>query len=261
MYVRADPQRMIQVLINLISNAIKYNRPQGEVRLACVELPDDLMRLQVVDTGPGIPAEQQHLLFTPFERLGASATDIQGTGLGLALSRNLVHSMGGRIGVESAAGEGSTFWVEMRRVQPEAVVRTVEEPEGVLVSRTYTTQRRLLYVEDVVANVRLVEEILERRPSITVLPAMQGSLGVELAGQHLPDLILLDLHLPDVSGTEVLATLRESPETRDIPVVILTADATRQEQARVADLGAQDYVTKPIGVRQLLELVDRYLAD
>lgn len=169
--------------------------------------------------------------------------------------------MGGRIGVESAAGEGSTFWVEMRRVQPEAVVRTVEEPEGVLVSRAYTTERRLLYVEDVVANVRLVEEILERRPSITVLPAMQGSLGVELADQHLPDLILLDLHLPDMRGTEVLASLRETPETRDIPVVILTADATRQEQARVAELGAQGYVTKPIGVRQLLELVDRYLAD
>ena len=133
------------------------------------------------------------------------------------------------------------------------------QPDGVLETRPYAQPKSLLYIEDVVANVRLVEEILSRRPSITVLAAMQGSLGVELARQHQPDLILLDLHLPDVGGRDVLAALRETRETRDIPVVVLTADATRQEQARLESLGVTAYATKPVGVRQLLELVDRHL--
>jgi len=258
-YVLADRQRLTQVVINLISNAIKYNRHRGTVT---VEAEEDggRIRLSVADTGAGIDPDQLPRLFTPFDRLDAAASGIDGTGLGLALSRRLVEAMGGRIGVRSRRGVGTTFWVELETARPAAVDATDAATEDLLGTREYAAELRVLYVEDVVANVRLVEEIFARRPSIRLIPAMQGRLGIELARDHHPHLIFLDLHLPDIAGVDVLAALRRDAATRAIPVVILTADATRQELDRLRRLGARSYETKPIGVRRLLELVDDHAA-
>jgi signal transduction histidine kinase/ActR/RegA family two-component response regulator len=256
-YVLADRQRLTQVVINLISNAIKYNRHHGIVTVE-VEALDGCIRLSVADTGEGIEPDMLPRLFTPFERLGAAASGIDGTGLGLALSRRLVEAMGGRIGVKTRRHVGSTFWVELQSARPAAVEAAGDAGEGLLAVREYPSELRVLYVEDVVANVRLVEEIFARRPSIRLIPAMLGRLAIDLARDHHPHLIFLDLHLPDMTGADVLAALRADAATRGIPVVILTADATRREVDRLRRLGAGSYETKPIGMRRLLELVDEH---
>jgi CheY-like chemotaxis protein/anti-sigma regulatory factor (Ser/Thr protein kinase) len=256
-YVLADRQRLTQVVINLISNAIKYNRHRGTVTVELV-LDEGRVRLSVADTGEGIEPDLLPRLFTPFERLDAAASGIDGTGLGLALSRRLVEAMGGRIGVRSRRGVGTTFWVELEVAQPAAVEAADGAGEELLATREYASELRVLYVEDVVANVRLVEEIFARRPSIRLIPAMLGRLGIELARDHHPHLIFVDLHLPDMTGADVIAALRRDAATRGIPVVVLTADATRREVDKLKRLGARAYETKPIGMRRLLELVDEH---
>jgi signal transduction histidine kinase/CheY-like chemotaxis protein len=256
-YVLADRQRLTQVVINLISNAIKYNRHRGTVSVE-VERDENSVRLSVTDTGEGIEQDLLPRLFTPFERLDAAASGIDGTGLGLALSRRLVEAMGGRIGVKSRRGTGTTFWVELEVARPAAVDGADGASEDLLSTREYPSELRVLYVEDVVANVRLVEEIFARRPSIRLIPAMLGRLGIELARDHHPHLIFIDLHLPDMAGADVLAALRSDAATRGIPVVVLTAHATRREIEKLKRLGARSYETKPIGMRRLLELVDEH---
>jgi signal transduction histidine kinase len=258
-YARADNQRLKQVIINLLSNAVKYNREGGEVTVSVEPEGSDRIRIAVADTGSGIDQESLERLFTPFERLNAGS-DVQGTGLGLALSRSLVEAMGGTLTVSSAPGEGSTFTVELARGEPVAVAAADTREHELVGERSYDGERSLLYIEDTVANVRLVEEILSSRPSIRLLPAGMGSLGLELATEHRPDLVLLDLHLPDIDGDEILARLRADERTKDIPVVILSADATDRTPGPLLEAGAQAYLTKPIGVRELLEVVDTYIA-
>jgi signal transduction histidine kinase/CheY-like chemotaxis protein len=258
-YVVADGERLKQVLTNLVVNAIKYNRPEGEVTIEVEAVGEERIRLSVTDTGMGIPEDAIARLFVPFERLDAALSDVEGTGLGLALSRSLVEAMGGSIGVESAVGAGSRFWCELLSGEP-AVVERAREEFPLLAIREYAEQRRLLYIEDTVTNVRLVEEILRRRPSVHLDAAMLGELGLELARERAPDLILLDLHLPDLGGEEVLTRLRAEPATRDTPVVVLSADATGRPREPLLAAGALDYLTKPIEVRALLELIDRVLA-
>jgi signal transduction histidine kinase len=260
-YVMADNQRLKQVLINLLSNAVKYNRDGGEVRISVESAGDDRVRVAVSDEGHGIPPQELDKLFVPFERLQAGATDVQGTGLGLALSRALCEAMEGEIGVQSAPGQGSSFWLTLRRSEPSAVREATAREEASPVKRVYTRSKTLLYIEDTVANVRLVEAILELRPQVKLIPAIQGRLGLSLAQEHLPDLILLDLHLPDMGGEEVLRLLREDERTQDIPVVILTADATNRQLDRLLADGAHAYLTKPIGVRRFLEVADELLAE
>jgi CheY-like chemotaxis protein len=249
------------VVINLISNAIKYNRPGGEVHVSVDVAAADRLRINVADTGDGLDAASQAKLFVPFERLNAGAAGVDGTGLGLALSRTLVEAMHGNVGVTSSPGDGSTFWVELGRGEPAAVQRVNGDDSRLLALREYASERRLLYIEDTVANIRLIEAILERRPSIRVLPAMLGQLGLELAREHRPDLILLDLHLPDLGGEEILAQLRAHGTTCAIPVVILTADATKRQLDTLLAAGARDFLTKPIGVRRLLEVVDETMGE
>ncbi|MGH2656418.1 MAG: ATP-binding protein [Actinomycetota bacterium] len=251
-YVMADRQRLRQVLLNLVSNAVKYNRPNGEVRVSFRER-DGRARLEVADTGPGIPPEDRERLFVPFERLGQ--TEAEGTGLGLALSKGLVEAMGGSIGMESRDGEGSLFWVELfeaRAPVPSARGAELEEP---LESEVPDRARTVLYIEDNPVNLGLVDKILARRPGIRLLSAMRGGLGLELARLHRPDLILLDVHLPDMPGEEVLRRLREDPATRHVPVVVISADAMPERVQRLLAAGARAYLTKPLDVRRLLNLV------
>jgi len=260
-YVLADNQRLKQVLTNLVVNAIKYNRRGGELRVTIERADGDRIRIAVHDNGRGIAEPSLERVFEPFERLDAAATGIEGSGLGLALSRGLVEAMGGRIGATSTAGAGSTFWFELARGEPDAVLGVPKEDYPVLAVRSYATERKILYVEDTVTNVRLIEEILKRRPSVKLIPALQGQLGLDLAREHAPDMVLLDLHLPDIGGEQVLARLAADERTARIPVVVLSADATKAMREPLLTAGARAYLTKPIDVSRLLEVVDRFAGD
>jgi PAS domain S-box-containing protein len=259
-FVLSDLQRLKQVLLNLLSNAVKYNRPGGTVTVQWHQVDGDVV-IDVIDTGNGIPERLQDRLFRPFERLGAEMTGVQGTGLGLALSSRLVESMGGTITVESSA-TGTTFTVRLASaLRPEAndSIDWLDEhpPDTPPLASHHLT---VLYIEDNVSNLRLVERALALRPGTVVMAAMQGSIGVELARQHQPGLILLDLNLPDIHGLEVLRLLKADPITEATPVVVITADAMSgaADKARVA--GAIDVVFKPIDVKGLLDIVDGVLA-
>jgi PAS domain S-box-containing protein len=255
-HVSADRQRLGQVLLNLLSNGVKYNVDKGVVTVTSTRVTGDRLRLGVIDTGPGIRPEEVHLLFTPFERLGADQTTVEGTGLGLALCKRLVDAMGGEMLVDTTTGKGTTFWVELTTATPpvtEEVGQLAPEEVGVPV----TGLRTVLYVEDNLSNFELIERVLARRPNVELIPAMTGDLGLDLARQHVPDLILLDLHLPDVRGDEVLVRLRTDPKTSHIPVLVLSADATPGEIKRLLASGAEDYLTKPLDVPSFLRALDR----
>src|SRR5450755_3255645 len=260
-YVCADEQRIRQIMLNLLSNAVKYNYPGGRVTITVGDEPGDQLRVSVTDTGRGIAGQDVGRLFLPFERLDAAQAGVEGAGLGLALSRDLIEAMGGTTGVTSIQGEGSTFWIELPATEPVAVSQLAIERDVVVSSRDYATGKTVLYVEDMVENFRLVEQILKQRPSVTLLPAMLASVALDLARQHRPDMILLDLRLPDMPGSQVLLRLRADARTRDIPVVILSADATRQRIDQFRADGVVDYLTKPIDVRSLLRTVDSALGE
>jgi signal transduction histidine kinase/CheY-like chemotaxis protein len=252
-HAMADRQRLQQVLLNLLSNAVKYNRDGGRVAVSSA-VTSGRVRLAVRDTGPGIAPAMLARLYTPFERLGADRSGVEGTGLGLALTKRLVEAMEGALHVESAVGEGTTFTVELSVAA--APVESVAE-QALPAPASMPQRGTLLYIEDNVANLRLVERIMSFRPGLTLLPAMQGSRGLELARSHHPRVIVLDLHLPDCDGTDVLAQLRADAGTRDIPVVILSADATPARVTHLLAEGAAAYLTKPLDVPEFLALVDR----
>lgn len=255
-HVFADRQRVHQVLLNLLSNAAKYNRIQGTVVVSCKQDDPDWLSISVTDTGMGIPAERLGMLFTAFERLGAEHGSEEGTGIGLALSKRLTEAMGGTLEAVSALGQGSTFTLRLPRV--EGPVDRYERLNGRASApeRTEAPRRVVLHIEDNLANLTLVERILEQRPGLEVVAAMYGRLGLELANDHRPDIVLLDLHLPDMSGDQVLQRLRDNPATATIPVVIVSADATPGQVQRLLSAGAAAYLTKPIDVRELLRLID-----
>lgn len=256
-HVRSDRQRLGQVLLNLLSNAVKYNASEGTVTVTCLMADDGKVRVGVTDTGPGIPPDKVPLLFTPFERLGAEATSEEGAGLGLALSKSLVEAMDGRMVADSMMGKGTTFWVELRAAEAPGAATTDEIEDAS--PRQYGRTSRVLYIEDNLSNLKLIERLLERRAEVELISAMTGALGTDLARQHAPDLILLDLDLPDIRGDRVLSRLRRDPRTAGIPVVILSADATPGEIKRLLAAGAADYLTKPIEVPAFLRIVDDIL--
>lgn len=256
----ADPHRLKQVVLNLLSNAVKYNREGGAVTIGCESLPSGISRISVTDEGPGLTPDELERLFTPFERLGAATTTVPGTGLGLALSRALTEAMHGTLGVRSAPGTGSTFFVDLITAPPAATGDIVAGHEvDRLAPIDQGVHSTILFVEDTLSNVELVESILQLRPAVRLIPAMQGQLGLELARQHRPDLILLDLHLPDIGGETILRELKGDPATAAIPVVMLSADATSGQTERLLHAGASAYLTKPIRVTMFLETVDHCL--
>ncbi len=261
-YAGADNQRLKQVLLNLVSNAIKYNRDGGSVVIRLEQSAGNRISLLVTDSGKGISEEQLAKVFNPFERLEAAQGRIEGTGLGLTLSRLLVEAMGGTLTVESERDVGSTFTVALASATALFASDTGEfevtaDPSPASGSSEQSVS--LLYVEDNISNFELVERVLARRPEISLLAAMDGSLALDLAREHHPDLILLDLHLPGMTGEEVLHRLKADPATRDIPVVVVSADATDGQIKKLRESGAHDYITKPIEVRTFLRAVDNAL--
>jgi PAS domain S-box-containing protein len=252
-HVYADRQRLLQVLLNLLSNGVKYNRAEGTVSVTVVR-QKNVTRISVSDTGPGIAPEDAERVFKPFDRLGAERSGVQGTGVGLTLSKHLVEQMGGTIELVSEPQAGATFVVSLPTAPPpekakvlSPPTRTGSVPDGML---------RVLHIEDNLANLELVEQILARSGSVDLRAAMYGSLGLELAREHRPDLILLDLHLPDMTGAQVLEQLRADPGTAEVPVVVVSADATPNQIRTLQAGGVLAYLTKPIDVHELLRVVE-----
>ena len=258
--VLADRQRLKQVLLNLLANAVKYNRNAGRVIVDLAPQPDVRFRISIIDEGPGIPPEKRSLLFSPFERLGAEAGLREGTGLGLALSKRLVEAMGGTIG-ESAPASGSCFWIEFPQTKDVSSQHRTAPKLTAPLAGLNGQSKTLLYIEDNVSNLTLIEHLLCEYPPIKLISAMQASLGIELASRHQPDLILLDVHLPDLSGAEVLSRLKTEPRTSDIPVVVLSADATKSQIDRLMAAGAKDYLTKPIEIDRFSKVVGAHLCE
>ena len=258
--ILADRQRLKQVLLNLLSNAVKYNRHAGRVVVDLAPQDGGRFRISISDEGPGIPADKRARLFSPFDRLGAERTETQGTGLGLALSKRLTEAMGGSIG-EGGPALGACFWVEFPIVKGVHEQIDSNRTAAVELGQLSSEAKTLLYIEDNLSNLSLVEDLLRGSTPIKLISAMQGQLGIELAMRHQPDLILLDVHLPDINGPEVLARLKARPRTRDIPVVVLSADATRTQINRLMALGAIEYLTKPLDVDCFLKVIEQHFCE
>lgn len=253
--VLADRQRLRQVLINLVSNAIKYNRLGGKVYIGAV-VDGEQVRVMVRDTGLGIRPEDLSRLFSPFERLEAEQTGIEGTGLGLAVSRQLMLCMKGDIDVQSSLGQGSTFSLQLKRAYGRVELETAEMPLAETPSSAPQVRRQVLVIEDNPSNVALMQALLVRRPEWDLHIAADGETGLNIARQNHPEMILLDLHLPGLGGEAVLTQLKKDPTCEPCKVVVISADALPSTQARLRALGAHDYLTKPIDVKRFLNLLD-----
>ncbi len=260
-YVYADRTRVKQVLLNLLSNAIKYNRVGGTVVVDCAAISRERIRVSVTDTGAGLTSDKLAQLFQSFNRLGREGSAEEGTGIGLVVSKRLIELMGGAIGVESSVGSGSIFWIELN---------VTDEPQLGVDAVSLATQvpppaendmrlRTLLYVEDNPANLLLVEQLIARRTDMRLLSAGDASLGISLARAHQPEIILMDINLPGISGVEALKLLREDPLTKHIPVIAISANAMPHDIRKGMESGFFRYLTKPIKVNEFMETVDAAL--
>jgi len=256
-FASADRTRVKQVLINLLSNAIKYNREHGTVEVKCIESTPERLRISVKDTGEGLAPEKLAQLFQPFNRLGQESSCEEGTGIGLVVTKQLVELMGGTIGVESTVGVGSEFWIDLLRdVTPQLAAGNAMSSEPALQTQENATPRILLYVEDNPANLMLVEQIIESHPQVRMLSARDGNLGIALARAHLPDVILMDINLPGISGIQALKILRKDPATMHIPVVAISANAMPRDIEKGLEAGFFRYLTKPIKINEFMNALD-----
>ncbi|HCE46047.1 MAG TPA: hypothetical protein DET40_21080 [Lentisphaeria bacterium] len=257
-FVHADRTRLKQIIINLISNAIKYNRERGTVVVDCTVSAPERIRISVADTGEGLDPEKMAQLFQPFNRLGQEATGVPGTGIGLVVTKRLAELMDGVLGVESTVGEGSVFWCEL--VSAEAPKLAVHGGESEIPAPQQLPdgmpRRTLLYVEDNPANMKLVEQLMERYPDIRLVTAVNGTLGIKLARSSKPKVILMDINLPGISGVEALKILQEDPDTMHIPVVAISANAMPRDIAKGLEAGFFRYITKPIKVKEFMETLN-----
>ena len=254
-FVLADRTRLKQVLINLFFNAVKYNKPEGTVVVDCTAASPESVRISVTDTGAGLPEEKLAQLFQPFNRLGKETGVEEGTGIGLVVAKRLVELMGGSIGVDSTVGAGTVFWIELT---PCAAPQLIDAGTDSAVSNqasvaSSTAPRTLLYVEDNPANLRLVEELIARRRDLRLLSAADGMLGIELAREFIPEVILMDINLPGISGIEAMRILRTDPATAHIPIVAISANAIPGDIRKGLDAGFFRYLTKPIVVNEFMD--------
>jgi len=259
--VYADRTRVKQVLINLLSNAVKYNLPMGTVAVTCEVLPEDRVRVCIQDSGEGLSAQKVGQLFQPFNRLGQENGGKEGTGIGLVVSKRLVEFMGGAIGVTSEVGQGSRFWIDLDLVPAamQGLPAPEPRPQAAEVRRRGEGVYTVLYVEDNLANLQLVEQILARRPEMTLLSARDGPRGIALARTLQPDVILLDINLPGMNGFQVMAQLGRDPLTASIPVLAISANAMPHDLKRGMDAGFLGYLTKPINVEEFMDSLERAL--
>jgi CheY-like chemotaxis protein len=257
-FVRADRTRLKQVLINLLSNAIKYNRPGGAVVVDYATDSPTRTRVNVRDSGAGLAPEKLDQLFKSFNRLGQENTSEEGTGIGLVMAKRLVELMGGVIGVESTVGVGSVFWLELDSVDAPHFINGKTEPAAAARAevRHGAPMRTLLYVEDNPANLKLVERLIERRPDLRLLTAVNANLGIAIARDKQPTVILMDINLPGISGTQALALLAEDPLTAHIPVLAISANAMPRDIERGLEAGFLRYLTKPINVLEFMSALD-----
>jgi len=260
-FVSADRTRLKQVLINLLTNAIKYNSKGGNVVVDCAAGVSQRIRINVKDTGAGLTPEMLDKLFQPFNRLGREKSAEEGTGIGLVMSKRLVELMGGTIGVESTVGAGSVFWFELApEAAPQLTLDSAAPAEVVAqLVRPEATLRTILYVEDNPANLRLVEQLIGRYPNMRLLSAGDGKSGIALAQAHRPDVILMDINLPGISGIEAMAILRVDPATAHIPVVALSANAMPRDVNKGLKAGFFSYLTKPINLDEFIKTVNEAL--
>ena len=258
-FLLTDRQRLKQVMLNLLANAVKYNHEGGSVTVFYHDDRPDRLSIWVTDTGPGISQEDRERLFIPFDRLGAEQRGVEGTGLGLALTKALVQAMNGSIGVESEVGRGSSFWVSLPRTEAPEPSHDHEAPSGTFAPLSIRG-RTVLYIEDNPSNHTLMERLLVDRLDMRLLTAIQGRMGLDLAREHAPHLIVLDAHLPDTSGQEVLSGLRADPVTRETPVIVMSADGSPGQMRRMMTAGANAFLTKPLDVKLFLETVAEALA-
>ena len=260
-FVKADRTRLKQVLMNLFLNAIKYNKPHGSVTVSYSHKPDQRLRICVRDTGMGLSPDLLQQLFQPFNRLGQEAGQEEGAGIGLVVAKQLVQAMDGAIGAESAVGEGSVFWIELNTTStPQLVVSKSDALAPVLPPvPAGSPVRTVLYVEDNPANLELIKQLFARRPDLNLLTATDAILGVEAARTQQPDVILMDINMPGMSGIEALGILRADPSTAHIPVMALSANAMPRDIERALVHGFFRYVTKPIKVNELMLALDEAL--
>ncbi len=258
--IRADRVRLRQILLNILSNAVKYNRENGKVIIDSESRAENKQRISITDTGAGLSRQQQDKLFTAFERMGAEQSEVEGSGIGLVITKKIVDLMGGEIGVRSEVGKGSTFWVEMPGENLSSKMEdNVKEKHRGKKNIMSNEKKNVLYIEDNPANLRLVTQILSRSEDINLLTALEPLRGLELAKEYQPDLILLDINLPGISGYDVLDELRKNQQTENIPVIAISANAMEKDLQKGKDAGFSDYITKPIDVVELLETVNKKL--
>jgi CheY-like chemotaxis protein len=261
LFVWADRIRLKQVLINLLSNAIKYGQANGTVVVGCTMRTPERVRVSVTDTGAGLARDKLMQLFQPFNRLGQERSTEEGTGIGLVMSKRLVELMAGEIGVESTVGVGSVFWFELNSAAKLELAMDSAEPSARVPAEVHTGAPvcSLLYVEDNPANLQLVEQLIARRPDIRLYSARDGDLGIQLARAQQPDVILMDINLPGISGIQALKILRADPATAHIPVVGLSANAMPLDIAKGLQAGFFRYLTKPIKLNELMGALESAL--
>jgi PAS domain S-box-containing protein len=263
-YVHADVTRVKQVMINLLSNAVKYNSTGGAVNVSCVPVDETHVRISVSDTGSGLNEEQMAQLFQPFNRLGQEYSGEEGTGIGLVVTKQLVELMGGKIGVESVVGNGTTVWLELLATTAPSL--NAEHQAAIVMHRAegdpdFPEQlRTVLYVEDNPANLALVEQLIARRADLKLLTATDAHTGLELARTYQPDVILMDINLPGMNGFGALRALREDPRTAFIPVMAVSANAIPRDIEKGLEWGFFRYLTKPIRIPEFMEALDIALA-
>jgi PAS domain S-box-containing protein len=259
-----DSTRLTQVLLNLLSNAVKYNNKNGTVTLTCQETPDRVLRISVADTGMGIPTEKQDGLFKPFDRLGLEAGSIEGTGIGLTITKQIVELLGGSIGFESEMGKGSTFWIDVPMSENQdagiAVVKMAAST-GKIIKKLGEAGSKysVLYVEDNPANMQLMEMVIGQIGNTKLLSAYNAELGLDLAKSEKPDLILMDINLPGINGVEALNQLQDDKKTKDIPVIAITAAAMSKDVEAGLKAGFSNFITKPINVPDVIRIIQETL--